>query len=793
MPIDVSLGQPAKPLSVPVVYTNDQIAFRFTDIVAPEGTLRITMWRPVQYGQSATYIDFPELPVLSTAPTYSTQSTTVWVGGEKKQLDAYTHLWSHTPQAYTFVIDHTVLAKLPVYRKQVERWFSEATIDDFDLDLYDTPTMRDLIEQPAGLELGGKYLGAPALAGDINRRLFTSFMKPADDIDLYCKIELLEKGATQWKTVVTGKAQNAIEGENRRLYHRLDAIYLNRLTNREYDAELFWNVKFVHLALAGLAAVPAEASAADDGSSYYLPFFNYPIFGSQPGPYPFERQGNFTIWQQVAEEAYVANDNTLRHWIWPRHINGALLIKTILGAAYGTTNFEFECDDSEFTFTGARLSWDQQSITDDIDATYERTPNLADGQPVKNWLLLPMCLFGYWDSILPNIFGNDPVPIPKALWYKRFQTAWEIILEIAYLNGWVVKCDIGNGDKVKVAMRRRRGSGRLFTTIVPHEDKHTAFPESESGISVGRFESFQNAIANRGFFDDWYASKIKNVNGTIDVVQNTSSNPQANPYVVPATAQNPAKYLESLCFGDESGRPGVVKPGLWEYAVGWYGTYALGSGVFGGSTIYGALACDSGKTSLLHVDSRTSVDFPMLAPLIYHGSGIGDPDVPADAIPVMFKPVLRGYFMHVTKAGDEIKVTADSYRQLLARFYSLYFVKSDRKIARKYSTITQFEDVSGTPQTNSNYGTMSFDNIDLFFETEILPGADKLPGESDYWVKMVERDFNTWETSAEFDSAGRGISPFDDGDFQDGSEETGTNPGTPPHDNSPNDHGIPNP
>ena len=743
------------------------VVFIFDNIRTPEGFLRYTIWR-------REYIYERLYPI--NQPSFLTFPGTL---GDTPGNPG----WILTVQC-----DGRLITKRGQIQEKIERYFGEPTIDAFSHELYDASDMSWIgameFSFPGGN--GQPYPAPPGtiiLKGDTANKLLTKYIKPFDLIDVYGKIEFQAFGETGWHIMAQGQLQSAVEGVDHRWDHREASPILSK-TNTLYNAERFWTLKYVPLAMAGFGKCPVLPALFDnDVSSWKLPLFvptgvttaEVITRGQLPydagnGELIAQGQYNSSTWNVGGHTVTVSPTVAGR---WKRHIHIRKLLAAICDFTFGAGGYNILSDDSPFSF---QVGYPDPAIVNDeinpgpypgpgthqgVHEDLWQTPNFnppgASDSELAQWLLIPVAALGVYDMV-PNplnpanptteILGYTVHPKVENSYAARFKSAWDMIQDLAHSCGYWVK--LTTDDSVSPPRPTIHFVNKLtsqqpsFTMIIPNDATPTAFPESEDGIQINLPKTFDDASTAQGTYDDWFAKR----SGTGDIAN--AYVPQTNPYTVPSTSSNPAKLDTTLSFGG----PVLEDPYSGTVRIFWYSL-----------SIDPAYDSDPGSSSVPNTEN-----FPMLAPLMMDSIGVNLPSY--DTAPVAgqqlvsFSPVIRGSFVYTFEDGTTKAIPCDSLRQLLARFDSLFYVKSALKYVCTYQTINQFRGDATAPVPNAN----SWRNIQTHFLTQLFEG-DAAP----YYVKSLTRDLDAWTTQAEMLLNTKFNKNFEVGDtlnFQDSTECT---------------------
>jgi hypothetical protein len=659
------------------------------------------------------------------------------------------------PGLYTIQLSERVIVEYPTIVERAERFLGEMLWDEFDFTLYDSCTPSDILDS------GGHPI---TLSPINNNKLLTTWMRPVREVDLYCRIEIRENGNDYFEEMVTGVMKSAMGGKNIMLEHEQDHnIYLNGTDNREYHTERTFDLKFIPVQMNGIARVPNKPTK-NVGSGYDFTFWT-PTNGVTPDYAKLAEAGTTRILPVVAATPNTAATyrNTSNQQValrWNRHIDAYEWLKKVFNHAYGEGLWVFTCDDSPIKFWMAGLRENMEGIVDGaFTEVFEHPVNVSADQPLNRRLLLPMALWGLHDDLDDDNDANDPHPILHGSWEKRSRSAWEQIMELCLFCGWIPLIDWDrsfNPPKVKIHFQNRETYQRGYDTLVPFASSNEVFYEAELGVSVQRPKLFRNADEAQGWNDDWYATR--NGPDCLDTV----TMPQANPYVVPATAESPAKITMSLTFGGISNGQRFVDQGALDtIPIGWY------------STCYHTPQQNAFPNVVWISQPVTTANFPSTTPLISAGF-IQPPDPtmdPAIHQAGIFGPIIGGSFSYTKSDQSRERRTSSTVRQLLARYYATFFVRSDSKFRADYGTITQF--------TNPEDGTRSWKNVKPFFTTNVAVVEADTNILITHWTKTVTRKTRANETEVETQQISR-VSPFFDSSWKDETMERGNVSGRAP-------------
>jgi hypothetical protein len=652
---------------------------------------------------------------------------------------------------FSIQVREGVIVEYPTIVEKAERFLGEMLLDGFDFKLYDSTNPADIIDAD----------GHPiVLAPQNNYKLFTTWMRPLREVDLYCRIEIRENGNADFEEMVTGVLKTAVTGQDITLEHEQDHNqYLNDQTNREINTERVFAMKFIPIQMNGLARVP-RAMTKNVGSGYDVNFWTA-TNGVTPD-YPPEADG-----AAMLVVPCVAGDNTGTPFTytnlsgqvvnarWNRHISVYEWLKLAFNEAYGEDKWVFTCDDSPFEFAMCGLKEDMTGIDTLLQAAFVR-PNFGPNQPVEKWWLLPLALWGLHDDLAD---GEEPHPFLENSWQKRFRSFWEQMQELCLCAGYMPLIDWDRSTtpaKVVIHFQDRTKFTRSYTTQVPYESSPEAFYESELGVAVERMKLFMNADEQQGWMDDWFAMRMGNG------INDTVTRPQANSYTVPATAQKPASLQITLTMGGITNGGHIVDDGALSHLhIGWYSMSLPGY-----SDPFEAVRITR---------PRTTENWPTTTPLMSLGllAHALDPTLGVNHRPVLFGPVIKGRFAFTKTDGSTSNHICVSFRQLLARFYATWFVRSDAKSRRKYGTITQF--------TNPSNGTITWRNVKPYYTTQVPVTEADAEITTTHWCMGVRRIIGTNDTEVEGQQIVRTNSYFDGG-WQDDDLVTGNTPGLPPED-----------
>lgn len=683
------------------------------------------------------------------------------------------------PGDYVVNLRNSVIAGMPVISEKTESFFGEALVDGFEFKIYDSTNPADVVS--TGAANAGESGSYPIiLAPQNNYKLFTTWIRPKREADVYCRIEIKENGQTDFEEMVTGVLKGAVSGDDVFLEHEQDHnIRLNTTTNREYNTERVWSLKFAPVQMNGLTKVPVRPTAM----TFWDPRGE---LGPVTTALPYDTFANITIEQGVFSFRY---KNTLTQNVyarWNRHINANKWLTMLWDEAFGEDKWVFECEDSPMEFQIASLNEDLRTVT---PTGQWLTPNVGPNATPEQWVLLPQALWGFHDNFPGQVilgYGTvEPVPNIKEHWKARFRSSWETVIEFCYHYGWLPLIDwdrSASPPKVKITFKDRTRFETSFDTLVPVTSSPEAFYEAETGIAIERLETFLNQRDDQGWCDDWFAMRgpaasdaLRDGLDTTDVV----TKPQSNAYVVPGTAQKPAKLETLMIFGGHS-TASVTHPsgaGYQLMVVGWYNM---------------SLPNYSQSVNRAAGDAKPEIEFrdttenwPSLTPLMASGAA-ADPAVAPGNMMYLFGPVMLGRFRYTKSDGTTAYAGVDmtaytgqpdagkgctSFRQLLARFYAPWFVRIDSKYKRKYATITQF--------TNPDTETVTWRNTRSFYTTNLPVTEASNDILVSHWASAITRDLGANETDIETQLAVKSNSFFDNG-WQDEDEQIGDVPGAPP-------------
>lgn len=704
------------------------IIFRFTDIDAIEADLKLTMWREIDVAYDGDLIDYIPFKKGQADPNrhYTTGFPT---GADDPRLKLY------RPNV-EFVINSRVITTNPEYSKKIEKYFGQALIDGISFSIYDTNIDADVISFSAPQKPDAKVV----FADNPYDRLFSRYIKPQREMSVYCAWYIRKVETTKWKLRTVQELMNAIDGGDVRWDHpKKDNPYLTLLAggNKETNRETIWNLKFSNIAMTGLGKTPARpVTNKDDPSSYYMPFFNnnidplcaatkrgFPPISALPyssTPIAGSKVGIDVI-PIVDDWSYLDTASGTRRGVWRRHISLGEWLKNGFDFAFGVDKYNFVCEDSLMSFIGAKLmtpnappmgtgytsvlgGYPFSTPAGDI-APPNNEKNFVNAHwdiPLEKMMLIPQCLFGLYDEILPP--SADGIPLLQKHWGNQHSSLWDVILEVCYSLGWVPSVQTVDGAKPILIrfLSRRTLQGNKFTTIVPDSASPQQFPESEMGIEVTRQETFKNDVQDDGDYDDWFAYHTDSKVSYGDKLRVRF----ANPYTFPVKAQKPAQMTMSMTLGaDMNG--GVLAGFAFAASIHWY------------------------STGMPHVaaahqrEAEATERFPMTTPLIYcKNSGIypacyTDQNV-IDYATALGRPASGYAFRPVLLMDDALLPLADGsfgrewvvWRQGLAELYASLYVRAQIKYTETFPTCTEF--------TNVETGETDFDQKDIYFLHDIF-------------------------------------------------------------------------
>lgn len=689
------------------------IVFEFSDIWTPEGTLRIRLWRGLDVSEG----------ILTSAARLGENTAAI--------------------PTVTVPCKRAVLTKLPTVSFKTERYFTEANIDAFDLEIYDAPDAAFIGTPVLSGPVRNQRSVSITLAEAVEARLFVKYIKPKELSEVYCSVEFFSETDTGYRTLVIGKIQNAISGVDHQWRHEQpNNPYLGE-GNMATDAERTWSLKFVPVTLAGLGLTPARPTTGPSDpvitDSWTMPFYNA---ASPDSALPYDAYPRNTPNEVIQLSSF--DLTTYPYTRWRRHISFYKAFASACDYAFGAGNWTASSDQSPFEFEVPRIAtYNFATQWSDFAALWQR-PRFSDDAAPSERVLIPQCVFSAHDSLATN--PNQPAPIIMGAWPRRYKTAWDWITEFAYCCGFRPMLRLDTSGPTPVAHIRFKRIDTpdedTFTTIVPTEATPTRFAESENGIKVALASQPLNARDEAGLQDDWLAGHNTSVSGGIETSNewgNRISVRQAQPYTVPSTATKAAEMTTSLTF---AGPLGTIQhkttPSTTEYVYSLYNNKNANNTYTEAFPTLGILMM--GDESIVPLPAVNPADLPNM----YH----------------VYDPVVRGRFVH-----NGITVTGDSWRQLLARFYALEYVRSPIKYEVTYHTINKF--------TSPKTGSTGWWNIECWRQTQLFE-----PDDQKYYVKAFTFDFESMTTRVELLQSAVTNEYFEsaDGtslDFKDDTERTG--------------------
>lgn len=695
----------------------------------PEGLMRITLWRALEATDAALF----GLKNFQVAK------------GNGDVITSQIYIKAHP----------RIIMRRPKEGKKKERYFGQPLFDGFDMEMYNTPYQEDILEcWTQTPDVTGKRFAEATVKPIEGSGFLDRYLRTQRKQDVYCMMEFMQWDEDDYKVVQVGLMQESYQGTEKRWDHPLTKNpYLDRGTNKEFYAERIYTYRFGSVPLLALGNCPARPTTdPTNTTSWYMPFYNptgqnsalpYDYIGAYPmtvatPPTPAVRQG-------VSNYNYTNNAAVVRKALWRRHINVRKALKAVFDFSFGENTptelkYIFECDDGLMLLHGGKLSSCEPvgvgvtGVPSCIPEYELKTVNFGFDANVEKWLLLPQCLWGLYDEI-PAAVGDDIVPVPPKHWGNAYESAWEWIVELCYMVGLVPKSRVGGTREAPVQrirfIQKDKHELEKFTTIVPNkEPKKEIFPESEEGISVERRQSFKNPATDDGDFQDIGAYKVRSAGG-IGVSGWTFpggyyKSPQLNPFVVPATSQNPAGPLTlSLVMGGDS----CYVFSLGKESILWCST---GRDESPATTTWDGTTLDS-------ICKRTE-NYPMFSPLVFNNYGWTDAlldTVLADSkISVEFRPVVGGTW--IVPSTGQYDPYSRSMRELSARFYAARYVRPDFKRTEEYGTCTQFRNIT----TGKNH----WSNLEIDYLHDIFT--------DEYYVHAFTRDWDRFVTSVEYLSDG---------------------------------------
>jgi hypothetical protein len=780
------------------------VVFEIEQAWTSEGYVKVTLWR---------WMMLHDLVVF-----FGQEPSDAVPGGKSPQDFLADDPATVTRQNIVVKLPDRLLTMLPEHEEEAENYFSEVATHGFEIGIYNSNSLGDIDSVSAVDETGAEttsidltkeieYTTGETFFGS-DARLMFKYIRPFESTQLWGKWEFQPTGE-DWDEPEIGECQSAIEGQDYRWYHgvkRLNELnednpYLDERENKPLDAEQIFTMRFVHVVHSGLDRVPVKpynssnpptpvptdtwgmpiydiASGNDDGA----PWTPAALSGAD-GAGPTAVPGIFDI-EFISGAVY--------NLLWLRHIDARYWLQLIMDFAFGSGNWTIKCDDSPIKLNGAVITngvinFNSPTVGHSPDpAKMDQTTAVLNSEqlyivnfehfcgPAPNYrgsILLPQSLWGVIDDLTINNPPWPQAPILENSWPKYLQSQWDVVREVCMMFGWIPLMGKDGSGKVQLYLKDRTTPFEdIFAGPTPVSAKPTAFPESENGIAIVGLKTFLNARETDGWYDDILAFKYDAANypaihefiddsrGTVNV-----TSPQKNPYVVPITAQKPATLNTLLRTGGYQ--------------------YIFSNGLGNPKTPYGMFVYAASVGFAPMID--TGINYPMVTPLIpgkgplIVGAG-SNPDlltlgpVHTPSMAYDYRPVLQTWFSYVDGNGSELGVYNNSWRQCLARFYGMLFVKSDRKYAVSDGTVNNFWLINqvapvndGDPEVGDRAGKPSWRNCRLFNQ-RMFPDGKR------YWLKRKKLSFNSMSTDGDYLRV-TSRNPYigNRGNFQDDGEDTG--------------------